>query len=184
VWRSGGRGGRARWLTFAAAALLLASCGGYGGGPAAAAAPAAGGERLVVAVRHAEKVDDGTRDPALTEAGLERARALAALLTDEGVERVLSSDFIRTRDTAAPAATAAGVEIEIYDPRDIPGLAEALLAASERVILVVGHSNTTPTLVAELTGQPADPMPEEEYDRLYRVIIRPGGFAAARVERY
>ncbi|MEN8375321.1 MAG: phosphoglycerate mutase family protein [Gemmatimonadota bacterium] len=163
---------------------MFASCGGYGGGSTPAPAPAAAGERLIVAVRHAEKVDDGSRDPALTEAGVERAQALAALLAGAGVERVLSSDFIRTRDTAAPTATAAGVQIEIYDPRDIPGLAEALLAATERVILVVGHSNTTPALVAELTGQPADPMPEEEYDRLYRIIVRPDGFAAARVERY
>lgn len=143
----------------------------------------AAGDRLIVAVRHAEKVDD-SRNPELSEAGAARAASLAALLADAGLQRVLSTDYIRTRDTALPTAASAGLDVEIYDPRDIPGLALMLLDAPERAILVVGHSNTTPALVEALTGEPAKPMPEEEYDRLYRVWVGENGSVRAEVERY
>lgn len=143
----------------------------------------AAGDRLIVAVRHAEKIDDG-RDPELSAAGGTRATALAKLLADAGIERVLSTDYVRTRDTARPSAVAAGVEVEFYDPSDIPGLASMLLNAHERAILVVGHSNTTPALIAALTGESAEPMPEEEYDRLYRVWVGQDGSVRAEVERY
>ncbi|HSM36928.1 MAG TPA: phosphoglycerate mutase family protein [Longimicrobiales bacterium] len=192
MWR---RAAGAAWPVWALA-LALAACAGGGapeasdaGQDAGATAPAddgvasAAGERLVVAVRHAEKVD-ASADPALSEAGVERAAALAAALEDAGIERVLSTDYIRTRDTALPTAEAFGLELEIYDPTDIPALADALRNAPESAILVVGHSNTTPALVAELTGEPAEPMPDAEYDRLYRVWIAPDGAVRAEVDRY
>lgn len=172
---------------FALLALgLLAACAspgpsGSSGDASAETAPPA--ERLIVVVRHAEKVDD-SRDPALSEAGAARAAALAALLADAGIERVLSTDYVRTRETARPTAEAAEVEVEFYDPTDIPGLATTLLEAPERAILVVGHSNTTPALIAVLTGEPAEPMPEEEYDRVYRVWVGQDGSVRAEVERY
>ena len=152
-------------------------------GAASSEETAAPTERLIVVVRHAEKVDDG-RDPALSEAGAARAAALAELLADAGIERVLSTDYIRTRETARPTAEAAGVDVELYDPADLPGLSAMLLDAPDRAILVVGHSNTTPALVEALTGEPADFMPEEEYDRLYRVRVGEGGSVTAEVERY
>jgi IS1 family transposase len=37
--------------------------------------------------------------------------------------------------------------------------------------LVVGHSNTTPALVQLLSGSQIDEMAEDEFDRLYQVII-------------
>jgi broad specificity phosphatase PhoE len=164
-----------------AAASACSGAGSLPGAPGASSSTSA--DRLIVAVRHAEKIDD-SRDPALSPAGAARAAALAALLADANIERVLSSDYVRTRATAAPLASAAGVEVEVYDPRDIPRLALLLLDAPERAILVVGHSNTTPALVAELTGEPADSMPEDEYDRLYRVYVRPDGRVFAEVSRY
>jgi broad specificity phosphatase PhoE len=177
-------------------ALAVAACAGGGDAPEAAdaadnAAEAAAdaadamdpGERLILVVRHAEKVD-ASADPALSEAGAQRAAALADVLADAGIERVLSTDYARTRDTARPTAEAFGLDLEIYDPADMPGLAAALRSAPESAILVVGHSNTTPALVEELTGEPAEPMPDSEYDRLYRVWVAPDGSARAEVERY
>nr|AID57594.1 putative phosphohistidine phosphatase [uncultured bacterium] len=119
-------------------------------------------------VRHAEKTTE-KNDPGLTEAGKARAEALADRLEDEGITRIYSSDYIRTRDTAAPLAERLGLEIEIYDPRDLPGTAETLKATSGR-LLVVGHSNTTPQLTELLGGDGGTPIVEEtEYDRLYVV---------------
>lgn len=132
---------------------------------------------VIFLVRHAEKIDpypDGPSDPPLTEAGRARAAELARTLADAGIERVLTTDFRRTRDTAAPLAEALGLEPEPYDPAALEELAGRLAATGERV-LVVGHSNTTPRLVELLGGDPGPPIAEpSEYDRLY-VLSLPVG---------
>jgi hypothetical protein len=58
-------------------------------------------ESVFFLVRHAEKVDD-SEDPPLSEVGHQRAQTLVSLLRDARIERIYSSDFVRTRDTAAP----------------------------------------------------------------------------------
>ncbi|MFC1791684.1 phosphoglycerate mutase family protein, partial [Gemmatimonadota bacterium] len=125
-------------------------------------------QTLIFLVRHAEKVDDGSADPALTEAGRVRARLLAEMLKDVGLTHVHSSDYLRTRTTAGPAAEAAGLEVTLYDPRDLGGFATHLLGVPGRH-LVVGHSNTNPELVAALGGDPHGTIDDLEYDRLYLV---------------
>jgi len=76
-------------------------------------------------VRHAEKVLD-QRDPDLTPAGYKRADDLAARLASVPLSAIYSSDYKRTRQTAAPVATAQDVTITLYDPRDLAGFAAAL----------------------------------------------------------
>ncbi|MHA1544443.1 MAG: SixA phosphatase family protein [Alphaproteobacteria bacterium] len=131
------------------------------------------GETVYYLFRHAEKTADSP-DPGLTAAGQARAENLAAMLKDAGVTRIFSSDYKRTRDTVAPLAEATGVEVEIYDPRDLPGFAERLKEMGG-VIIISGHSNTTPELTALLSGYETEPMEESEYDRLYMVTFYEGG---------
>ena len=127
----------------------------------------------VYLVRHAEKVDQ-SKDPDLSGDGYLRAGELARTLADAKIEYVHSSDFIRTRNTAAPVAELFGLEIELYDQNDLLTLAEDLKAEGGRH-LVVGHSNTTPDLVELLGGDPGYPIEElNEYDRLYILTIRNG----------
>ena len=133
-------------------------------------------------VRHAEKVDD-SRDPELSEAGHARAALLADLLRDEGIQRIHSTDYLRTRHTAAPLAEALGVEVELYDPRDLEGFAEELRGMGG-VHLVVGHSNTTPGMVEALGGDPVSPIDEAEYDRLYRVWLGDDGAVHSELRRF
>ncbi|MDA7645584.1 histidine phosphatase family protein [bacterium] len=123
--------------------------------------------RLVVfLVRHAEKVDKSA-DAALSKDGQERAQALAAVLRDSNIKHVHSSDFKRTRDTAAPIATLLAKSIDLYDPTKLSALASKLKAMGGRH-LVVGHSNTTPALVKLLGGRPGAQIDENsEFDRLY-----------------
>jgi phosphohistidine phosphatase SixA len=125
----------------------------------------------ILLVRHGETVEDGSRDPELSGAGRERAERLARLLADAGVTRILSTDYKRTQGTAAPLAHAAGLTVESYGPGDLAGLAERL-RGGEGVILVVGHSNTTPQLVGALGGDPHGTITEHEHDRLY--VLAPG----------
>lgn len=133
--------------------------------PAAARAQAPAAE-LIVLVRHAETTPDGTRDPALSGGGTERAARLATLLADAGIDRVHSSPYRRTRQTAGPVAAAGGREVEEYDPRALPDVAARLLAEPGRH-LVVGHSNTTPALVELLGGEPGPDIAEDEHGRIY-----------------
>ena len=145
-----------------AAAMLLTAC-----------SQAAPKTDAVFLVRHAEKTTEKT-DPGLTEAGQARAEALADRLEDEGITHIHSSDYIRTRDTAAPLAARLGLDVEIYDAGDLPAIAEKLKAMPGRH-LVVGHSNTTPQLTELLGGDGGTPIVEAtEYDRLYVVTMETG----------
>lgn len=169
-------------------ALGAAGCASPGGAPAGSGtfdeaspddAPA-----VVFLVRHAEKADDGTADPPLTPEGRRRAGALAGELADAGLDRVYSTDYRRTRETAAPVVAAAGAPLELYDPGDLETMARRLRERAGRS-LVVGHSNTTPTLVELLGGEPGPPIGEAwEYDRLYVLILRPGRPTGTVLLRY
>ena len=118
-------------------------------------------------VRHAEKVTEASKDPALTEIGSQRAQNLADVLRSAGITKIYSSDYTRTRDTAAPLAEHLGLELQLYDPKALDSLAADLLRLTENA-LVVGHSNTTPELAKLMGGEGGTPIVEEwEYDRLY-----------------
>ena len=141
------------------------------------------GSTVVILVRHAEKQDGGD-DPALSAAGMERARAIARLLGDAGVEVIYSTDYARTRDTAAPLASQLKLDVAIYDPLRLQDLAASIKQRGGRC-LVVGHSNTTPELVGLLGGEPGAEIDEEsEYDRLYVITIAPDGTVATVLLRY
>jgi phosphohistidine phosphatase SixA len=135
-----------------------------------------GDESLTVfLVRHAEKdVESMDIDSHLTEEGHRRAAELARTLADAEIGYVHSSDFIRTRNTAAPVADQFDIEIELYDTSMLHDLADTIKARGGRH-LVVGHSNTTPILVEILGGEPGLPIVEQsEYDRLYILTIIDG----------
>lgn len=151
----------------ALAALALA-------GAALAAAPPAAAQTTVFLVRHAEKVADGSADPGLTPLGACRAEALAALLADAGLTAVYTSEYRRTRDTAAPAAAAAGVEPVVVPADDVEGLAVRLVAGGPGAALVVGHSNTVPGILAAL-GLPGPPIGEDEHDNLFVAALPADG---------
>ncbi len=78
-------------------------------------------------VRHAEKQIDGGNDPLLTRAGITRSEQLANWFQDKDIRNIWSSDYNRSRDTAGPLVSATGLELSLYDPRDLPALATRLL---------------------------------------------------------
>jgi len=164
------------------AALLLSACSAAAPKPDTAS-PTANSVDAIFLVRHAEKTTEKS-DPALTTAGEARAVALADRLAGEDITNIHSSDTKRTRDTAAPLAKRLGLQVEIYDPRDLPAMAAKLKAASGRH-LVVGHSNTTPQLTELLGGDGGTPIVEAtEYDRLYIVTTKDGEPVKSYLTRY
>ena len=121
-------------------------------------------------VRHAEKQSIGSRDPALTEIGKNRSEQLAVWFQDKGIMEIWSSDYKRTRDTAKPLVTGLGLELSIYDPRNLPGLVKKL-RHQQQTALIVGHSNTTPELTRLLCDCFIADMDESGYDRLIVVSV-------------
>lgn len=117
-------------------------------------------------VRHAEKVTT-ERNGDLTRQGQQRAAQLAHLLKDAGISAIYSSDYKRTQQTAKPLAKQLKLAAQSYNPRELKAFAEQLKQQSG-VIVVVGHSNTTPQLVRLLGGEAKD-MNESEYTRLYQL---------------
>lgn len=138
---------------------------------------------VVFLVRHAEKANDGTDDPPLAIAGRIRVQTLKTLLRDAGLTHVRTTDWKRTRDTARPFAEDAGLELTIYDPRE-PATLAAEISGEPGRHLVVGHSNTTPQLVAALGGDPGGAIDDLEYDRLYILVIQPGRPTVTTLLRY
>lgn len=170
-------------LTLLILALAAATGCATPGQTPAPAVPERAAPLTVFLVRHAEKVDS-SRDPALSPDGHLRAEVLAQTLRDAGITRIHSTDFIRTRDTAAPLAQVLGIAVESYDPRSLPAFAEGLRASGGRH-LVVGHSNTTPGLVAALGGEAGAEIDEaSEYDRLYVVTRAPDGSITTTLLRF
>jgi len=153
-----------------------------------AATPAA--PVLLLMVRHAEKADDGTNDPPLTEQGRERAACLAALLQGFAPTHLFATTYQRTRATLEPLAAATKLEPTLIDAKDGEAWQRALreLPPGARAV-VVGHSNTLPALVTALGGRTSGldaegNIPHDEYDRLVHVVTYGSGQAASYDTRY
>ena len=145
------------------------------------------GSQVVILVRHAEKASDEA-DPTLSATGRTRAAALAETLRHSGITRVIVSHRRRTGETAEPLTRPAGIV-----PDTVPvgrSVAEHVRAVARRVregrgavTLVVGHSNTIPGIVAELTGVPLPDLCDADYASLFIVTLPatgPGRFVRAR----
>lgn len=102
--------------------------------------------------------------------GERRSEALSEFLQDVNLDAIYSTDYTRTRNTAAPTAAAKNLDVEIYDASDLAAMAELLLAANQD-ILVVGHSNTTAVLAGLLVGKELGDIDLSIYDRIYQVVI-------------
>jgi 2,3-bisphosphoglycerate-dependent phosphoglycerate mutase len=106
-----------------------------------------------ILVRHAEKGNDGTNDPELAAAGVERAKKLVDIFSATNIDAFYSTKTKRTQNTIAPLAQAKGKEILIYDNQK-PATVDELIAKNlGKTIFVVGHSNTVPQLANQLLGK-------------------------------
>ncbi|HSJ23289.1 MAG TPA: phosphoglycerate mutase family protein [Longimicrobiales bacterium] len=147
----------------------------------AGAVPALAQDLTVVLVRHAEKVDD-SRDPALSEAGHRRAEALADILADAGVSAIYTTQFQRTVQTAAPLAQRLGVAAQVVPASGGTHAADVAARVREHregTVVVVGHSNTVPDIIATLGG-PVLTIGDDEYDHLFILRLTADGVRIIR----
>jgi broad specificity phosphatase PhoE len=164
-----------RPVVFACAAIVLAS------GVAAAQAS------TVILVRHAEKAARPADDPPLTNDGQARAKDLAAAVADAHVSTVIATQFIRTQATAKPVADAAGKTTIVVPATADPKAHADSVAAKVRAapagsaVLVVGHSNTIPLIIAALGGPKIPDLCDGEYANMF--VMQMAGSGAPRLVR-
>lgn len=131
----------------------------------------------VIFVRHAEKAAMPADDPGLSPAGQRRVTELTRQLVDAdvvaGVDAVYSTPYRRTEETARPVAEALGLPVHSYDAADTEAIMEFIVREHKgKIILVVGHSNTLPRLMADMGASKKVPeIAEDEYDNIYIVSI-------------
>ena len=127
-------------------------------------------------IRHADKDTSSNAgdDPELTAQGKARAQNWAEVLKNVSFDKVYSTDFIRTRETAEPIATDNSLEIELYDPTDLYN--QDFISQTEgKTVLVVGHSNTTAAFVNKILGEDRfSEIDESNYGNLYIVNVIDG----------
>ena len=102
-------------------------------------------------IRHAEKVDI-SKNPDLSTFGLDRAAHWNEIFSDIPFDAIYSTDFTRTKQTAAPTATNKKIDITLYVAKNID-FQKFKTDNLGKTVLVVGHSNTIPDFVNKLINQ-------------------------------
>ncbi len=131
----------------------------------------------IIFVRHAEKELNAGDNPGLSDAGRRRVAELTRQLVDAdvvaGIDAIYATPFRRTQETAQPLAEALDVPINSYDAADRETVLETILKEHKgKIILVVGHSDTLPELIANLgASKRVPPIDELEYDNIYIISI-------------
>jgi broad specificity phosphatase PhoE len=131
----------------------------------------------IIFVRHAEKALTPADDPGLSDAGKRRVAELTRQLVDAdvvaGVDAIYSTPTRRTQETAQAVADALDLPIHDYSPNDNEAVLATILKNHKgKIILVVAHSNTVPTLIADLgASKKVPPIQENEYDNIYVISI-------------
>jgi broad specificity phosphatase PhoE len=120
----------------------------------------------VFVVRHMQKADGA--DPPLSTEGVANAQALADKLATSGITAIFATQTRRAMETAQPLAARLGLTVMPYDPGKPEALA-AKVAALPGAVLIVGHSNTVPDLIARVGGREPVTLTEQDYGTVFVV---------------
>jgi phosphohistidine phosphatase SixA len=134
----------------------------------------------VIIVRHAEKAAKPADDPPLTNDGMARAKDLAAAVADAHVSMVIATQFARSQGTAKPVADAVGKPVVVVPATADPKAHADSVAAKVRsapagsAVLIVGHSNTVPLIIAALGGPKMQDLCDAEYANMFVMQMSSG----------
>jgi len=147
----------------------------------AAWASAASADQVIFLVRHAERTPTPAgqpasaahgmlgEDPPLSAAGEQRAARLSAMLASADVKQIVTTEYKRTRQTAAPLAAKLKLTPVMAAAKD-PDPIVARVNSTPGNVLIVGHSNTVPDLIRKLGVTEAVTIGDEDYDNLFVVV--------------
>lgn len=143
----------------ALAVLMLLMC----------AAPADAQEAIYI-VRHAERAGDEPQS-LLSAEGHARAARLAEMLRDAGITAVFATEYERTVQTAQPTATRLSLTAAVNKADDTEGLNAKIRALGPAArVLIAGHSDTLPKILAALGYATPVTIAKEEFDNLFVVL--------------
>ncbi len=117
-------------------------------------------------MRHLQKGEG--QDPPLSLEGQANARKLIGFFAADRPRVAYVSTTRRAYETAAPVAKKLRMRIRRYDPADTAGLLARVLA-ERGPVLVVGHSNTVPEIVAGLGGERPAALAETDYGDVWHL---------------
>ena len=141
------------WYFVFAAFFLVSSCG-----------EKESGITTFILIRHAEKGDDGTQDPDLKAEGNARAEKLASMLKDTHLAAIYSTNYKRTKNTVKLIAQMKDLEIQTYEAHNPEVIEKMIEQHRGEIVLVSGHTNTTPWTANLLLGKEMyDEYDESEY---------------------
>jgi phosphohistidine phosphatase SixA len=157
-----------------AAALVCVGLSPQNASPGTTSQQNEGRSATVIFLRHAEAKPrtKGNQNPNLADAGNTRAKLIENTLSQAGVKRIFATELVRTQQTAAPLAKSLGIKIESYQANRSRQFADTLRKLKDgEVVVVVGHSNTLPVMVAELGGSLAGLdkrgyLPDTQHERM------------------
>ena len=134
----------------------------------------------VYLIRHAEKAEGS--DPPLTADGRARALRWADMLSETGIAAVITTTAARTRETGGIIARALGWETVEVGLNDTAGVIDLIgFDYADTSVLVVGHTETLPTLLRALGTGEAPTIEDEDFARLFITVPGEGLVAALRM---
>jgi broad specificity phosphatase PhoE len=142
--------------------------------------------RAVIIVRHAEKAEAPKENPPLSPAGQARAQALVEALRDARLTTIITTDQVRTRETAAPLLAALhlrGVEVPRTERPDADaGAIRDAVRKAGGTVLVVSHQLTIPHIIRDLGGPSVATVCDVEFSNLWILVPgeRPGALRLIR----
>ena len=138
----------------------------------------------VILIRHADRTSSTNSDPPLNTQGEARAQKLIHVLGKSGIEAIYHSHFTRSKQTAKPlAAHLPGIATkQIDEALEIKN--DILANHAGKAVLVIGHSDTVPDLINQLSEGRMPVIHDSEFDNLFIVTVRGTGKASITSLKY
>lgn len=131
-------------------------------------------QRVLVVVRHADKIDN-SHDAVLSPTGKLQARRLAHVLKDVGITAIYTTQFKRTIQTAGPLAELLKIAPFVYEQQDVTGVVKEIQRKHPQgVVMVVGHRSTVPRILKQFGSTAQVALGTGEYDGLFILNLSPG----------
>ena len=151
---------------------------------------------VVFVVRHAEKEAEPKQDPPLTKEGVARSQELARALGGANIKAIYTSQFARTKLTAAPLVAKTGLTVtpltlkpnpenlRLISEESTMELINKILQRPGESALVIGHSNWIPDVIRLLGGDNVPTVDEQKFDDLFVVTVYAKGKAKVAQLKY
>ena len=136
-------------------------------------------QKAVILVRHAELEGAAMAEPkhlALSTVGEQRAKRLADLLKDAGINAIYVTDFARTNKTAEPLYRELNMQPVVLPKGDPRELVERVRKQhANETVLMVGHTDTLPGLIKALGHSEDIKIESQDYSNLFVLVPKSEG---------